>query len=200
MILNEIVWPRSTLMSVANPWMLGSPQLLMSHSVAGLPGLQFSAMILFAGAAHGDFAAGCAVVEAAARCAGRASIDDAPIPPKMIASRPADMCRRYVVMCPPSAAGERSAQRDGDASYGHLLIRAVVCGPAHDDRSVEPGRRVPLVRPRLASDCRMPRCAAIHRHLNAADDSTAAVGGSAADFHDRSSDCRSVERRHDPGD
>src|SRR3989442_6780618 len=88
-------------MSVANPWMLGSPQLLMSHSVAGLPGLQFSVTILFAGAAHGDFAAGCAVVGAATRCAGRASIDDTLIPPKMIARRGPDICRRVVVMCPP---------------------------------------------------------------------------------------------------
>src|SRR6267378_4551445 len=33
--------------------MLGSPQLLMSHSSGGFPGLQFSAMILFAGEAQG---------------------------------------------------------------------------------------------------------------------------------------------------
>src|SRR5438552_19116432 len=40
--------------------MLGSPQLLMSHSSGGFPGLQFSAMILFAGEAQGFGFAGCA--------------------------------------------------------------------------------------------------------------------------------------------
>src|SRR4051794_31312947 len=36
-------------MSVANPCMEGSPAPVMSHSVSGLPGLQFSASIAFAG-------------------------------------------------------------------------------------------------------------------------------------------------------
>ena len=41
-----------TLMSVANPWMRGSPDPLMSHSVDGFPGLQFSATTLLAGLAQ----------------------------------------------------------------------------------------------------------------------------------------------------
>ncbi len=50
--LNPTVSPRLTLMSVAKPWMLESPAPVMSHSLAGLPGRQFSATIAFAGAAH----------------------------------------------------------------------------------------------------------------------------------------------------
>jgi len=42
-ILKSMLCPRLTLMSVANPWMLGSPAPSTSHSLAGLPGRQFSA-------------------------------------------------------------------------------------------------------------------------------------------------------------
>src|SRR4029453_11675730 len=52
--LNVAVSPLLTLMSVANPWMLGSPMLLTSHSSGGLPGLQFSATISLAGETHGS--------------------------------------------------------------------------------------------------------------------------------------------------
>ena len=55
--LNDTVPPRFTLMSVAKPWMLGSPAPVMSHSLAGLPGWQFSATIGLAGALHGFAAA-----------------------------------------------------------------------------------------------------------------------------------------------
>ena len=48
-ILNEIVPPRLTLMSVAKPWMFASPAPLMSHSLEGLPALQFSASIALDG-------------------------------------------------------------------------------------------------------------------------------------------------------
>src|SRR5438552_4128033 len=54
-----MVSPWLTLMSLENPWMLGSPAPLISHSVAGFPGLQFSATMLLAGAPHGFFT-GCA--------------------------------------------------------------------------------------------------------------------------------------------
>ena len=50
--LNETVVPRFTLMSVAKPWMLGSPLPEMSHSLAGLPARQFSATIGFGGVLH----------------------------------------------------------------------------------------------------------------------------------------------------
>src|SRR5258708_440886 len=52
LILNNIVWPTLTLISVANPWIVGSPELPgeMSHWLEGLPGRQFSASIGFAGA------------------------------------------------------------------------------------------------------------------------------------------------------
>ena len=39
--------PRPTLMSVAKPWMLGSPAPATSHSLAGFPGSAFSATIAF---------------------------------------------------------------------------------------------------------------------------------------------------------
>src|SRR4051812_27504747 len=54
LILKCTVSPTFTLISVANPWMSGSPELWMSHSVDGFPGLQFSATILLAGDAHGS--------------------------------------------------------------------------------------------------------------------------------------------------
>ena len=43
--LNEIVPPLLTLMSVANPWMVESPEPETSHSDEGLPGSWFSAGI-----------------------------------------------------------------------------------------------------------------------------------------------------------
>ena len=43
--LNWTVAPWSTLMSAAKPWMLASPAPATSHSLAGLPALQFSATI-----------------------------------------------------------------------------------------------------------------------------------------------------------
>jgi hypothetical protein len=61
-ILKAIDSPMLTLMSVANPWMRGSPDPLMSHSVDGFPGLQFSATTLLAGFAH-------AAAPCGARCA-----------------------------------------------------------------------------------------------------------------------------------
>src|SRR5215213_6503000 len=55
--LNETVWPLLTLMSVAKPWMLGSPAPPTSHSLAGLPGLEFSHTIGFTtGGSHGPAA------------------------------------------------------------------------------------------------------------------------------------------------
>src|SRR5262245_33113728 len=45
--------PTFTLISVAKPWIVGSPSALISHSVRGFPGLQFSETILFGGAVHG---------------------------------------------------------------------------------------------------------------------------------------------------
>jgi hypothetical protein len=45
--------PRLTLISVANPWMVVSPAPLISHSLEGLPGRQFSATIGLAGVSHG---------------------------------------------------------------------------------------------------------------------------------------------------
>ena len=57
--LNETVWPWSTLMSVANPWIALLPAPLTSHSEAGFPGLVFSqATGLVIGASHGAAAAG----------------------------------------------------------------------------------------------------------------------------------------------
>ena len=47
--LNETVSPWSTLMSVAKPCSAGSPAPVMSHSLEGLPGRQFSASIVLAG-------------------------------------------------------------------------------------------------------------------------------------------------------
>ena len=47
LILKWTVSPWSTLMSVANPWMLGSPPPLTSHSLCGLPGFEFSQTIAF---------------------------------------------------------------------------------------------------------------------------------------------------------
>src|SRR5918994_5358195 len=64
--LKPTVSPWFTLMSVANPWIEGSPLPLTSHSVESFPGLQFSATILLAGAAHGSAGAG------GAACLGRA--------------------------------------------------------------------------------------------------------------------------------
>ena len=43
--MKRTVWPWSTLMSVAKPWMLESPAPLTSHSLGGLPGLEFSQTI-----------------------------------------------------------------------------------------------------------------------------------------------------------
>src|SRR5438034_3741683 len=40
--LNVMVPPWFTLMSVANPWMVGSPAPLTSHSLGGLPASAFS--------------------------------------------------------------------------------------------------------------------------------------------------------------
>ena len=51
-ILNDTVSPWSTLISVANPWIDGSPTPVMSHSEAGLPGKQFSATIAFGALVH----------------------------------------------------------------------------------------------------------------------------------------------------
>src|ERR1700722_12108081 len=48
--LKVIVCPTFTLISVANPWMVGSPAPLTSHWLGGFPGRQFSASIGFAGA------------------------------------------------------------------------------------------------------------------------------------------------------
>src|SRR6267143_1187576 len=45
-------------MSVAKPWMLASPAPMMSHSVEGFPGRQFSATIAFAGERHGSSTTG----------------------------------------------------------------------------------------------------------------------------------------------
>src|SRR5262245_7026088 len=52
--LNRTVLPRFTLMSVAKPWIVGSPlsRVGMSHSVFGDPGRQFSRSMSLAGAAH----------------------------------------------------------------------------------------------------------------------------------------------------
>src|SRR4029453_18138844 len=68
-ILKAIDSPMLTLMSVANPWMRGSPDPLMSHSVEGFPALQFSATILLGGFVHALAACGarCALPERAAR-------------------------------------------------------------------------------------------------------------------------------------
>jgi hypothetical protein len=52
--LKETVLPLLTLMSVAKPWMLGSPDPLTSHWLEGLPGFVFSQAIgLAMGASHG---------------------------------------------------------------------------------------------------------------------------------------------------
>src|SRR5712692_10626283 len=48
LILKWTVWPWLTLISVAKPWMLRSPASLMSHSVEGLPGFEFSQAMAFA--------------------------------------------------------------------------------------------------------------------------------------------------------
>src|SRR4030095_7856038 len=75
-ILKERVSPRLTLMSVANPWIVESPELLISHSVRAFPGLQFSATILLAGEAQGPgFGVACADP------AGRACAASIAIPP-----------------------------------------------------------------------------------------------------------------------
>src|SRR4029079_5366371 len=50
--LNVTVEPRSTLMSVAKPWMDESPAPLTSHSLAAFPARQFSATTAFGGAAQ----------------------------------------------------------------------------------------------------------------------------------------------------
>src|SRR5262245_2472496 len=59
--LKRAVSPRLQLMSVEKPTIEVSPTPLTSHSVEGFPGLQFSAMILFAGLAHGSTGAAGAV-------------------------------------------------------------------------------------------------------------------------------------------
>jgi hypothetical protein len=58
-------------MSVENPWIVGSPLPLMSHSVDGFPGLQFSAMIVFRGAAHGSAGAAVGAAEPRVCASGR---------------------------------------------------------------------------------------------------------------------------------
>ena len=52
LILKLMVWPALTLISVAKPWILGSPAPapLISQLESGVPGKQFSASIAFAGA------------------------------------------------------------------------------------------------------------------------------------------------------
>src|SRR3954452_11239548 len=50
--LNVTVPPRSTLRSVAKPWIDASPAPLTSHSLAGFPGRQFSATMGFGGDAQ----------------------------------------------------------------------------------------------------------------------------------------------------
>ena len=50
--LNETVWPRFTLMSVAKPWRFASPAPLTSHSLGGLPVRQFSASMAGADRMH----------------------------------------------------------------------------------------------------------------------------------------------------
>src|SRR6185436_13216914 len=58
-ILKRTVPPRLTLMSVAKPWIDGSPAPLMSHSLAGFPGFEFSqAMALTTGGPQGPWASG----------------------------------------------------------------------------------------------------------------------------------------------
>src|SRR5437016_2331346 len=55
--LKWTVWPASTLMSVAKPWMPASPAPLTSHSLGGLPALVFShATGLTTGGPHGPAA------------------------------------------------------------------------------------------------------------------------------------------------
>src|SRR5215210_4642680 len=54
LILKWTVSPLLTEMSLAKPWMPGSPSPTMSHSVLGLPGLEFSqAISLVTGGSHG---------------------------------------------------------------------------------------------------------------------------------------------------
>src|SRR5688500_8682231 len=62
-ILKPTVWPWSTLICVAKPWMLVDPAPLMPHSLSGLPGSVFShATGLTIGASHGAATAGALVV------------------------------------------------------------------------------------------------------------------------------------------
>ena len=50
-ILKSTVWPWSTLMSVAKPWIDGSPAPETSHSDCGVPGSEFSETISLGSAA-----------------------------------------------------------------------------------------------------------------------------------------------------
>src|SRR5579875_1174894 len=62
-ILKYSVWPMFTLMSVAKPWMVGSPTPVTSQTLSGVPGLEFSQTIGLLPGPHGDVAAeaaGCA--------------------------------------------------------------------------------------------------------------------------------------------
>ncbi len=55
-ILNDSVSPTFTLMSVANPWIDGSPDPEMSHTDSGVPGLEFSHAITLTGGVQGSAA------------------------------------------------------------------------------------------------------------------------------------------------
>src|SRR6266850_5338422 len=67
-ILKFSVAPWLTLISVANPWMVASPDPTTSHCEAGLPGREFSHAIAFAtGASHGPANAGFAATTTGTR-------------------------------------------------------------------------------------------------------------------------------------
>ena len=68
-ILNSTVSPTLTLIAVANPWMLGSPDPDSPQSLSGVPGSRFSqAMVFDVGGAQG-------VVSAEARASKDTTLD-----------------------------------------------------------------------------------------------------------------------------
>src|SRR5687768_10796457 len=117
LILNDTVSPTLLLNSVANPWISGSPDPFTSHSVDGLPGSQFSATILFAGAAHGSTPRGAAI---SGSPASEARAHTAPAMTPILRSGPRDMAVLRTPALPRAAAGARDKRSRGSATAGRM--------------------------------------------------------------------------------
>src|ERR1700752_1557183 len=134
--LKPTVWPWSTLMSVAKPWMLADPAPVMPHSLSGLPGRVFShATGLTIGTSHGAATAGALVVTTPSPARIRIRTDNS------------DRRRGSSTMAPPDfssrpRAPHETTQRLDPGSARHTRMRAT-------DRATPDGRssRPPLSGP-----------------------------------------------------